>query len=218
MATSQHAHDLSSHQSSPPQCAAVTTGMHRDNDRADLRPFVQKDFERWFTMMSRQQGIAAAEASVPPAPAASAPPDIPATAPPGPASRAPVSPDAALESSGPSAASRRVSNPTGSYAATPGVQPTSFSAPADPLTASQNDSAAPRGAVLDRTQPTRSPTAAAGATSAAPRAPAGPELALDDVPAEVRQAAQPFLTGDAQADKDILGFYLARHKIIQANR
>jgi hypothetical protein len=39
-----------------------------------------------------------------------------------------------------------------------------------------------------------------------------------DVPSEVLLAAQPFLTGDAQADQDILGFYLARHEILRAGR
>ena len=43
-------------------------------------------------------------------------------------------------------------------------------------------------------------------------------LQLDSVPVEVRQAAAPFLTGDVRADKDILGFYLARHKVLQASQ
>lgn len=43
-------------------------------------------------------------------------------------------------------------------------------------------------------------------------------IASAEVPPEVLSAAKPFLTGDAQADKDILGFYLARNQILRVGR
>lgn len=35
-----------------------------------------------------------------------------------------------------------------------------------------------------------------------------------EYPEEVLRAAGPFLTGDATADEDILGFYLVRHNML----
>lgn len=37
-------------------------------------------------------------------------------------------------------------------------------------------------------------------------------------PEEVLRAAGPFLTGDATADEDILGFYLVRHNMLHGGK
>jgi hypothetical protein len=42
-------------------------------------------------------------------------------------------------------------------------------------------------------------------------------LTEQQVPASVLDAARPHLTGDTQADKDIMAFFVARHKVLSVH-
>ena len=181
----------------------------------DHQRSVQKDFERWYTMMARQQSgqqhAAVSEQSIHAAGVQVAEPQ--------PACHLDA-PAASVSSSHARAHSLQQAHSQGGGS----VTGTSSAGRLEPPSAQHNSGDCRTGTAMpalkrsadDLRTDKKAHVNAQGAVSAVAASAADVDWA--QVPDSVRTAAAPFLTGDPRADRDIVGFYVARQKVLDAGQ